>query len=100
MVDIITLPSLHIEGIVYGSPYVELNRSSTIVSSTGYISKIDYSGKGWLSGKKNNFAAALSKEGSKEILYTIEGQWTDSFTIKEGGKSKKEVRRALSQLRT
>lgn len=94
--DIISFPSLHIEGIVYGSPYVELNKSSTIVSSTGYVAKIDYSGKGWVTGKKNTFAATLSKEGSKDILYTIDGQWTDSFTIKEGGKSKKEVSQPLT----
>ncbi|KAI5850357.1 hypothetical protein DFP73DRAFT_539088 [Morchella snyderi] len=86
---VITLPSLHIEGIVYGSPYVELNKSSTITSSTGYVAKIEYSGKGWVTGKKNTFTATLSKEGSKDILYTIDGQWTDSFIIKEG-KSKKE----------
>lgn len=69
---------------------MELNKSSTITSSTGYVAKIDYSGKGWVTGKKNSFTATLSKEGSKDILYTIDGQWTDSFSIKEG-KSKKEV---------
>jgi hypothetical protein len=76
---------------VYGSPYVELNRSTTITSSTGYVATIDYSGKGWISGKKNSFTATLTKEGSKEVLYTIDGQWTDKFSIKEG-KTKKEVR--------
>lgn len=91
-VDLITLPSLHIEGIVYGSPYVELNKSTTITSSTGYVAKIDYSGKGWVSGKKNSFVATLSKEGQKEVLYTVEGQWSDKFILKEG-KGKKEVRR-------
>lgn len=88
---LISLPSLHIEGIVYGSPYVELNRSTTITSSTGYISKIDYSGKGWVSGKKNSFTATMSKEGSKDALYIIEGQWTDTFTIKKGPKGKEEI---------
>jgi len=87
---LITLPSLHIEGIVYGSPYVELNRNTTITSSTGYVAVIDYSGKGWISGKKNSFTATLTKEGSKEVLYTIDGQWTDKFSIKEG-KTKKEI---------
>lgn len=67
-----------------------MNKSSTITSSTGYVAKIEYSGKGWVTGKKNTFTATLSKEGSKDILYTIDGQWTDSFIIKEG-KSKKEV---------
>jgi len=95
--DLIMLPSLHIEGIVYGSPYVELNKSSTIISSTGYIATIDYSGKGWISGKKNSFTATLTKEGSKEVLYTIDGQWTDKFVVKEG-KTKNEVRDPISLL--
>lgn len=54
------------------------------------MAKIDYSGKGWVSGKKNSFTATLyptAKE--KEILYTIEGQWTDAFTIKAGTGGKK-----------
>lgn len=74
---------------------MELEKSSTIVSSTGYVAKIEYTGKGWVTGKKNTFAATLSKEGSKDVLYTIEGQWTDSFIIREGSKSKKEVRQSL-----
>lgn len=87
---LITLPSLHIEGIVYGSPYVELNRSTTITSSSGYVATIDYSGKGWISGKKNSFTATLTKEGSKDVLYSIDGQWTDKFSIKQG-KNKTEI---------
>ncbi len=52
------------------------------------MAKIDYSGKGWVSGKKNSFTATLYRTGKeKEILYTVEGQWTDSFTIKAGGGS-------------
>lgn len=82
---LITLPSIHIENLIYGSPFVELNKSTTITSSTGYISKIDYSGKGWVSGKKNTFSATLVKEGKeKDVLYSVDGQWNDSFTIKEG----------------
>ena len=52
------------------------------------MSKIDYSGKGWVSGKKNSFTATLYPVGKeKDVLYTVEGQWTDSFTIKAGGGS-------------
>ena len=75
---------------MYGAPFVELNKSSTIHSSTGYIAKIDYSGRGWVTGRKNTFSATLTKEGSKDILYMIDGQWSDGFVIKEG-KTKKEV---------
>lgn len=85
---LITLPALHIEGLIYGKPFVELNNCTYISSSSGFVSKIDYSGKGWVSGKKNSFTATLYPAGKeKDILYTIEGQWTDSFTLKAGGGS-------------
>ncbi|KAF2746561.1 Oxysterol-binding protein [Sporormia fimetaria CBS 119925] len=88
---LITLPSLHIEGLITGRPYVELNRASYIQSSTGYTAKIDYSGKGWISGKKNTFSASLYPTGKeKEAIYTVDGQWTDNFTIKDA-KTKKVI---------
>jgi len=81
---LITLPSLHIEGLISGSPFVELNKSTHIVSSSGYTSRIDYSGRGWLSGKKNSFTASLFPTGhEKDPLYAIEGQWTGEFTIRD-----------------
>ena len=87
-----TLPALHIESLIYGSPFVELNKSTYMVSSSGYIGKIDYAGKGWLSGKKNSFTATLYPEGKeRDVLYTIEGQWTDSFIIRDGSKKGGEV---------
>jgi oxysterol-binding protein-related protein 9/10/11 len=89
---LITLPSLHIESLIYGTPFVELEKSTRIASSTGYIAKIDYSGRGWVSGKKNTFSAILYKEsdGEKNPLYTIDGQWSDTFVIKDA-RTKKDV---------
>ncbi len=82
---LITLPNIHIEGLIYGKPFVELNGCTFISSSTGYTSKIDYSGKGWVSGKKNSFTATLYPTGKeKDVLYSVEGQWPESFTIREG----------------
>ena len=79
------MPNLHIEGLIYGKPFIELDGCSYINSSTGFSAKVDYSGKGWLSGKKNTFNASLyPTDKQKEVLYTAEGQWTDSFTIKTG----------------
>lgn len=80
----ITLPPLHIEGLITGSPYVELNSSTYIQSSSGYTSRIDYSGKGWVSGKKNTFSAIVYPEGKeKEVIYKAEGQWTDAWQFKD-----------------
>ncbi|CAO1601758.1 Oxysterol-binding protein 4 [Xanthoria calcicola] len=82
---LITLPNIHIEGLIYGKPFVELNSCTYISSSTGYTGKIDYSGKGWVSGKKNSFTATLYPTGKeKDILYTVDGQWPEAFTIREG----------------
>ena len=84
---LITLPNLHIEGLIFGSPFVELNDKTFITSSSGYTAKIDYSGKGWVSGKKNSFTATLYPTGKeKDVLYTVNGQWNKSFEIVEGKK--------------
>ncbi|KAL7420715.1 Oxysterol-binding protein 4 [Cryptotrichosporon argae] len=76
---LITLPKLRIEGIVWGSPYIELVESSAIQSSTGYTSVIDYKGKGYFSGKAHSFKATLQHKGKS--VQTYEGQWTGVSTI-------------------
>ena len=82
---LITLPNIHIEGLIYGKPFVELNSCTYISSSSGFVSKIDYSGKGWVSGKKNSFTATVYPAGKeKDVLYSVDGQWPESFTIREG----------------
>ncbi|GFF36899.1 protein KES1 [Aspergillus udagawae] len=94
---LITLPYLHVESLIYGTPFMELERSTMIASSTGYIAKINYSGKGWLSGKKNTFSAVLyhEKDGEKKPLYTAEGQWSDTFVIKDA-RTNKEIDRYIA----
>lgn len=85
---LITLPALHIEGLITGSPFVELEKSTYIVSSSGFTSRIDYSGRGWVSGKKNSFTAVMHPTGKeKDIIYTVDGQWTDVFHVKDAHKS-------------
>lgn len=82
---LITLPGLHIEGLIFGAPFVELDGTSFITSSTGYTCKIDYSGKGWLSGKKNSVTATVTPTGKdKEVLYNVTGQWNTEFELYQG----------------
>lgn len=82
---LITLPALHIEGLIFGSPFIELEGATYITSSTGYTAKIDYAGKGWISGKKNSFTASLYPTGKeKDVLYSVAGQWTKDFQINSG----------------
>lgn len=81
---LITLPGLHIEGILFGSPYVELEGKSYIQSSTGYKATIDYSGKGYFSGKKNTFKAKISHADTpSDVIYSIHGQWSGVSKVKD-----------------
>lgn len=89
---LITLPPLHIEGMLTFSPFVELEQKSYIQSSAGYYTVIEYSGKGYFSGKKNTFKARIykDKESSKNkenALYTINGQWSGKSNIVKGSSS-------------
>lgn len=101
---LITLPSLHIEGLITGSPYVELNKYSYIVGSNGFTSRIEYSGKGWVSGSKNSLSAITYPHGKEKdkhaVLYTAEGSWTDSFTIKDAKKQVVETYNAKKEPKT
>jgi hypothetical protein len=71
---LITLPKLRIDGIWYGSPYIELTETSYISSSTGYLATIKYEGKGYFSGKAHSYKATLTgSDGS--VIDSYEGQW-------------------------
>ena len=93
---LITLPSLHIEGLIYGAPFIELNSSSHITCSSGYTAKITYSGKGWLSGEKNSVTAAIYHEDAPaKVLYNATGVWTRSFSIYKGAGGKTNTKENL-----
>lgn len=86
---LITLPPLHIEGLITASPFVELEGTSFIQSSSGYFTTIEYSGRGYFSGKKNTFKARIYRDqissNSKEnAIVTISGQWSGNSYISKG----------------
>lgn len=86
---LITLPPLHIEGMITASPFVELEGTSYIQSSNGYIVQIDYSGRGYFSGKKNSFKAriyldSMAMQNKGNALVTISGQWSGKSYINKG----------------
>jgi len=81
---VITLPRLRIEGIWYGSPYIELTDSSYIQSSTGWLSTIEYKGKGYFSGKSHSFKAVMTSGVGGSAKHTMEGQWHTTSKDKHG----------------
>ena len=81
---LITMPKVHVEGLMTASLQPELNGSSFIRSSSGYTAKIDYACKGWLSGKRNSFNANMYKaDAEKTSLYTAEGLWSNIYAFKD-----------------
>ncbi|EME83075.1 oxysterol bindin protein [Pseudocercospora fijiensis CIRAD86] len=85
---LIPLPDVKVKGIVTGSPYPELQGSHSLISSSGYIAEVDFSGKGMLglSGEKNHVKASVYGTGDKkhkDALFTAEGSWSRGFDIQD-----------------
>lgn len=82
---LITLPKLRIDGLWYGSPYIELWDKTNIQSSSGWSSVLEYKGKGYFSGKVHTVKATVSPPHSFSVKHTIEGQWhTETKNTKTG----------------
>ncbi|EDR09428.1 uncharacterized protein LACBIDRAFT_319010 [Laccaria bicolor S238N-H82] len=85
---LITLPRLRIDGLWYGSPYIELAETSYIIGG-GHVSLIEYKGKGYFSGKSHSFKATVTPmpgmggQGKKETV--IEGTWHEKSQFVKGG---------------
>ncbi|KAF6011269.1 hypothetical protein HII13_002626 [Brettanomyces bruxellensis] len=71
---LITLPPLHLEGLIKGSPTVELDQKSYIQSSSKYCAVFEYSGRGYFSGKKKRFFDSSKAVAQKLIVKPISEQ--------------------------
>lgn len=92
---LITLPRLVIAGLLVASPYIELSETSYIAASTGYLATIEYSGRGYFSGKAHTFKATVTnpKLTATHPLYVFEGQWD---TVSKDTKTGKEFTNVTS----
>lgn len=77
-VYMLTLPRLAVEGIWLAKPYVELANTKTTISSTsGYLATLEFSGKGWISGKPHQIKATVASiQEPEKVLYTVQGDWS------------------------
>ena len=83
---LLPLPNVKVKRILSGTPYPELYGTYHIVSSSGFVSEIGFSGQGFRSGWKNSVDAILYRDGDKKHpLYTISGQWNETIKFHEGG---------------
>ena len=84
-------PDAQVKGLMSGKFYPEITGTYKIVSSSGFVSEIDFSGKGLLgSGDKNHFHAIVyrNEDVKKAPIYSIEGCWSDKFTIRDESSNK------------
>lgn len=86
---LITLPRLRIDGLWYGSPYIELCETSHIIGG-GFVSLIEYKGKGYFSGRSHSFKATVFPQpgmnnGSGASDYVVEGTWHLNSKFTKGG---------------
>lgn len=84
---LLTLPRLRIDGLWYGSPFIELTDHSYVVGG-GFVGVVEYKGKGYFSGKSHSFKATLSPQpgmggAHKEVV--VEGQWNTNSHYVSGG---------------
>ncbi|KAJ7279049.1 hypothetical protein C8J57DRAFT_1175901 [Mycena rebaudengoi] len=85
---LLTFPKMRIDGLWYGSPYIELTDQTYIVGG-GYVTLVEYKGKGYFSGKSHSFKATMTPQpgmggaGTKEIV--IEGLWHQTSKFVTGG---------------
>lgn len=77
----ITLPSAHIEGLLKGAPFMELDNTITVLSSSGYRADLKMTGAGWVSGRKHTVNCPVYN--GDELVYTIKGSWHKVLTIKD-----------------
>ncbi|WFD42130.1 Oxysterol binding protein [Malassezia psittaci] len=81
---LITLPTLSIDGLWFGSPYIELTDTSYIHSSTGLLATINYSGKGYFSGKAHTYNATVVPDKTpSNLILEASGDWSGVSHVKK-----------------
>jgi oxysterol-binding protein-related protein 9/10/11 len=73
-----------VKGLLSASPYPELKGTYHIISSSGFISEIEFEGRGFFKGEKNGVHASLYRKNEKDRpVFTVKGAWNKSFMISD-----------------
>ncbi|KAF4435206.1 hypothetical protein F53441_13561 [Fusarium austroafricanum] len=82
---LVPLTDVTVRGFMSACLYPEIIGTYTIVSSSGYISEIDFSGSGLFRGKKNSFEARIyHQDEPKKPCYKLSGVWSEGWKITDG----------------
>ncbi|KAJ9156476.1 Protein kes1 [Pleurostoma richardsiae] len=82
---LIPLPDVRVCGFLSGRLYPEVQGTYKIISSTGYVSEIRFSGAGFTGGKKNGFEARTYRrdDPKKRSIYEASGSWSEGWTVRD-----------------
>ncbi|KAF5023644.1 hypothetical protein F66182_4298 [Fusarium sp. NRRL 66182] len=79
------LPNVIVRGFMSACLYPEIIGSYTIISSSGFVAEIDFSGTGLFTGKRNSFKARVYHKGEPDkICYHVSGVWSEGWKITDG----------------
>lgn len=90
---LIPLPDVKVRGYLSACLYPEAAGTYSIVSSSGYVSEITFSGSGYFRGKKNWFTARTynQHDPAKKSIYEVEGVWSEGWTVRDANGNVLEV---------
>jgi len=83
---LVPLPDVKVRGFLGGCMYPEITGTYNIISSSGFLTEIYFSGEGMIRGKRNSFQARIyRREDTKrrEPLYEVSGIWSERWTAKD-----------------
>jgi len=79
---LIPLPDVKVRGFLGCKLYPEVLGTYRILSSAGYVAEMDFTGEGYLSGKRNSFDARLyHTDDPARTLYRAVGVWSQGWTV-------------------
>ncbi|KAM0418642.1 hypothetical protein ACHAPT_012445 [Fusarium lateritium] len=82
---LVPLPNVLVRGFLSACLYPEIIGTYTIVSSSGYVSEINFSGSGFFRGKRNYFEARVyHKDRPKKSCFKLSGIWSEGWKITNG----------------
>ena len=78
---VITLPALHVEGIITGSPYVSSTAARRSPAAPATSARVTTRAAGGSRARRTRSGRRSRADAPKKALYTAEGQWTGAFSI-------------------
>lgn len=80
---LIPLPDFSVRGFLSGRLYPEITATYHLISTSGYVTEVQFVGRGLFSGIRNSFSAKMyhCKDSSKSPIYKMQGQWNEKFDI-------------------